>query len=385
MTIKITREQASLFLINRQRYRAYGSSFHGQDGVADAVRHLGAVQIDPINVFERNHHHVLYSRVVDYRPEMLDVVLYSRKHFFEYFCNALCVLPMEQYPYFAYRMQQVRNKYNPLPEIRAAADKVLERLKADGAMASKDFDSGERVRGWWDAADGRTKAEKAALDDLHYTGQVMISSREGLHRRYDLPERIVPPHLLEKQVTEAEYRSFMMEKFLLCYGLSQTGLFRFGWFDAPKAEKKQLLGHMIKQGQAFEVRIEGVRRVYYCHQELMAELLRPRLLPSSDRAVFLAPLDNLMWDRDRVLDIFGFDYRWEVYTPEAKRKFGYYVLPILCGLDLVGRIELKAIRDKGLLTVLNMWLDIDTPAVRSAVAETIRDVATYLGLAPTAP
>lgn len=384
MTIKITQEQARLFLINRQQYRAFGSSFQGQNGVAEVIRHLGAVQIDPINVFERNHHHVLFSRVAGFRPEMLDEELYGKKQFFEYFCNALCVLPMEQYPYFAYRMQQVRREHGPSPEIKAASEKVLQRLRAEGAMASKDFDSGEKVRGWWDPEGGRTKAEKAALDNLHYTGDVMISSREGMHRRYDLPERVVPLEFLEQHVTEAEYRSFMLEKFLLSYGLSQTGLFRFGWFDAPKADKKQLLGQLVGQGKVAEVQVEGVKRRYYCHQQLSAELLEPKPLPDSELAVFLAPLDNLIWDRDRLLDFFGIDYRWEVYTPEAKRKYGYYVLPVLFGQDMVGRIELKAIREKGQLAVVNRWLDVDTLPIRSAISETITDIAAYLGLVPTA-
>ena len=121
-TIKISPEQARAFLIGRQAFRAYGPRFYGQKGVAEVIRYLGAVQIDPINVFERNHHHVLFSRVEGYQPSMWEHELYSEKTAFEYFANALCILPMEDYPYFAYRMRQLRQEYTMETEVAAAAE-----------------------------------------------------------------------------------------------------------------------------------------------------------------------------------------------------------------------------------------------------------------------
>ena len=188
-SIKISREQARRFLINRQAFRAYRPRFSGQVGVGEAIRHLGAVQIDPINVFERNHHHVLFCRVEGYRPEMLENELYTKKSCFEYFANALCILPMEDYPYFAYRMRQYQQEYAMEPEVAAAADRILGRLKIEGPLGSRHFAPGERVSGFWDSQNVlSTKVEKKALDILHYLGKVMISGRVGMQRTYDLPE-----------------------------------------------------------------------------------------------------------------------------------------------------------------------------------------------------
>ncbi|KAF0196611.1 MAG: hypothetical protein FD169_864 [Bacillota bacterium] len=376
-SIKISREQARRFLINRQTFRAYGPKFSGQAGVGDAIRHLGAVQIDPINVFERNHHHALFCRVEGYRPEMLEHELYTAKSSFEYFANALCILPMEDYPYFAYSMRQHQQEYTMEPEVAKAAAHILDRLESEGPLGSRHFASVERISGFWDSQNVlSTKVEKKALDILHYVGKVMISGRMGMQRTYDLPERIVPLGLMNRDVSLSDYRDFIFMKFLNAYGLSQSSLFRFGWLDGAK---KKHLSSLIDAGSVTEVEIGGVKRKYYCPSALLPEL-EATILPEVQQAVFVAPLDNLAWDRDRLLDIFEFDYRWEVYTPEVKRKYGYYVLPILYDNSFVGRIELKALRDKGQLKIMNMWLDKATPDVRDAIRQTIEDIAQYLNL-----
>lgn len=376
-TIKVSREQARRFLINRQAFRTYGPKFRGQAGVGEAIRLLGAVQIDPINVFERNHHHALFCRVEDYRPEMLEHELYTKKSSFEYFANALCILPMEDYPYFAYRMRKYQQEYIMEPEVANTAAHILGRLESEGPLGSRHFASGERISGFWDSQNAlSTKVEKKALDILHYLGKVMISGRMGMQRTYDLPERIVPPELLHKEVSQSDYRDFIFMKFLHAYGLSQSSLFRFGWLDGTK---KKYLASLIDAGSVAEIEIEGVKRKYYCPSALLP-VLETTHLQQAKQAVFVAPLDNLAWDRDRLLEIFEFDYRWEVYTPEAKRKYGYYVLPILYGDTFVGRIELKSLRDKGQLNTMNMWLDKATPDVRDAIRQTIEDIAQYLNL-----
>ncbi len=379
--VSITRQQARRFLIHRQGYRVYGSQWAGIDGVGSAIGHLGAVQIDPVIAFERNHHHALFCRVSGYRPEMLGTSLYERREGFEYYCNALCVLPMADYPYFRFRMNEVADSLAVRPEVRQAAKRVMARITAEGATSSRQFDSGERVSGWWDADDqAATKIEKHALDYLHLIGSLMITGREGVQRSYDLPERVVPTSFLERTVTQTQWREFMLDKFLRSYGLSQTGLFRFGWFDAPKAEKKALLAEFIATGRAVEVTIEGVKRQYYCHSTLAEELLRETLAPPVDRAVLVPPLDNLLWDRDAIADIFQFDYRWEVYVPAAKRRYGYYVLPILFGDQMVGRIELKALRDQGQLAVTGLWWETRSVEAEDALRRAIAEVADYLGL-----
>jgi len=377
--VSVSLSQAKRFLIQRQKFSAYTSSFAGLAGVRDAVSELGAVQIDPINPFSRNHDHVLYSRVAGYSPVMLDRLLYDERFCFEYYCNALCVLPMVEYPYFAYRMHMEQASCQWSPELAAVSISVLNKIKAEGSYLSREMRSGQRTAGWWDGGEATSKAEKVALDTLHYTGQLMIAARQNGQRRYDLPERIVPEGLLQQCVNESEWREFMVEKFIRSYGLSQANLFRFGW-TTPKSQAKATLKGLIARGNVLEVSIEGVKRIYYCHRDDISSLTADLSLSEAGHAVFVAPLDNFLWDRDRLLDLFSFHYRWEVYTPPNKRSYGYYVLPVLYGENLVGRIELKAQREKAQLQVVNLWLDDARIEAKDAVRQTAQSLAAYLNL-----
>jgi len=378
--ITVSKEQAQNFLVAKQKYCTYGSPFVGKNGVVNAINHLEAVQIDPINVFARNHDQVFYSRVADYKPKMLDILLYQEKSLFEYFCNALSILPMSEYPYFAFQMRGVQESYLYSTEVSEAAESIMNQLKNGGAIMSREIKSGHRTAAWWDGGIAKSKLEKVALDVLHYTGRVMIHGREGGARRYDLPERMVPRALLTKEVELDEFQEFMMQKFLRAYGLSQTSLFRFGWGNMSKVTAKAVLRRLIERGQAVKVKVEGVQRDYYCHFDDVDNLLSSDPLPEVKEAVFVAPLDNLMWDRERLLDLFSFYYRWEVYTPPAKRVYGYYVLPVLFGANFVGRIELKAVRDREELQVVRQWPENRDSSVQEAVYRTASGLAQTLGL-----
>jgi uncharacterized protein YcaQ len=406
----VSQEQARRFLIRRQQFLAYGGGFFGPDGVAAALSHLEAVQIDPLCTFERNHHQVLFNRVRGYRPEWLDLLLYQSRGAFEYYCNALCVLPLEDWPLFQSSMRQKQESViaGLDREMLQAIEQVREHIRQQGETSSIDFQSGRKVYGWWESSQDKnprtatekqisdvgvmvlnpagkppsTKIEKQALDYLHLTGQVLISRRSGNQRSYDLPQRIVPPELLSRQLSEAESQRRLLLKYLRGYGLGNLGQpgFRFGWYTAPKAAKKRLLLDLVDQGEVTPISIEGLARTYYCPTELVLELTSSEPLPETDTAVILGPLDNLLWDRDRLDDLWQFNYRWEVYTPAAKRRYGYYVVPVLWGERFVGRIELRADRTAGVLRVDNLWFEPQGEAALPAIQRAVRQQADYLGL-----
>ena len=165
MNVAISTEQAQRFLIRRQNFVAYGSPFAGREGVAHALQQMEAVQIDPLCPFERNHHQALYNRVHGYRPEWLDQLLYQDNRAFEYYCNALCVLPMEDYPYFKCAMQQQQVVLAPRvnTDMQEAMQQVMQHIAQQGATSSQEFDSGKKISGWWDnELAARTKIEKQA-------------------------------------------------------------------------------------------------------------------------------------------------------------------------------------------------------------------------------
>lgn len=407
--VNISLTQARRFLIRRQKFVAYGGPFSGPDGVVQALQRLEAVQIDPICAFERNHHQVLFNRVQGYRPEWLDQALYERHEAFEYYANGLCVLPMQHFPYFRASMRQeysaVTEKVDQ--EMLQVTREVLQHVRECGETSARDFDSGRKVYGWWESSGNNpctrteklisdrgvmvlhasnrppgTKIEKQALDYLHLVGELLISSRKGNLRHFDLPERIVPQDILACEVSELESRRRLMLKFLRGYGLahlSQPG-FRFGWHKGPKSEKKRLLLQLVEEGKVVPVTIGGVKRTYFCVAELLADLTDISPLRENESAVILAPLDNLLWDRDRLEDLWGFRYRWEVYTPAAKRQYGYYVVPLLHGEWIVGRIELQADKQGSRLCVRNLWLEPGFEGVRPAIQNALELEARYLGL-----
>lgn len=384
MAVSISVAQARRFLIRRQNFVVNGSPYAGYEGVAQALQHLEAVQIDPLRPFERNQHQVLYNRVRSYRPEWLDRLLYQDRNAFEYYCNALCVLPMEDYPYFRCAMQQQRQQLTERLDdnMHQVMRQIVQHIHAYGEAAPSAFNSGQKISGWWDN-EPRTKIEKLAIDYLHLTGELMISQRgeNQRSRSYDLPQRLVESNIFAQEVESTEWERRALYKFLRAYGLSRLTIQRFGWYNAPKVEKKRLLLELMECGEVVQVAVEGVKTPYYCLAADLPDLTRTEPLPTTEAAVILAPLDNLLWDRDRLEDFWGFHYRWEVYVPAAKRQYGYYVVPILHGEWLVGRIEMRAERDQEVLRVDNLWFEsqdhqASLPFVRQAVAQE----AEYLGL-----
>lgn len=195
MSVTISPEQARRFLVRRQMFTAFNSQFAGAEGVIQALRHLEAVQIDPLCPFERNHHQVLYNRVHGYRPEWLGQMLYQKRQAFEYYCNALCILPIEDYPYFRRAMKQQQELVAAQIDfqVRQTMEQIMSRIKRYGEASCSNFNSGQKISGWWDN-EPRTKIEKLAFDYLHLIGDLIITQRADNQRtrRFDLPERFVP-------------------------------------------------------------------------------------------------------------------------------------------------------------------------------------------------
>lgn len=383
MNISISVEQARRFLIQRQNFVVNGSPYAGYEGVAQALQQLEAVQIDPLRPFERNQHQVLYNRVCGYRPEWLDRLLYQDKTAFEYYCNALCVLPMKDYPYFRCAMQQQQQRLSQRLDdnMTQVMQKIVQHIHEYGEASTSAFNSGQKISGWWDN-EPRTKIEKLAFDYLHLIGELMISQRgdNQRSRSYDLPQRLVEPTILAQEVKPLEWERHALYKFLRAYGLSRLTVQRFGWYNAPKAEKKRLLLELMECGEVVQVTVQGVKTPYYCLAADLPELTQPEPVRAAEAAVILAPLDNLLWDRDRLEDFWKFHYRWEVYVPAAKRQYGYYVVPVLHGEWLVGRIELRAEREQDLLRVVNVWFEPGHEGALPAVRQAVVSEAEYLGL-----
>lgn len=333
------------------------------DDVFPLIRTLECVQLDPVAAVARNQHLVLSARMARYKPETLERLLAERR-VFEYWANAACVIPMEDYPMFEVTRRRIGQSLQPqLDTLGPVVDAVMKRLEAEGPLPSKAFESAERVHGYWEngSAKPKTKATSHALNLLNDMGRILVVRREGTTRHFDIPERSVPKDLLEQAsiISDVEAQAALLDKYMRAYRVFDTGDFRFGWHRMPAGERRKAVSERVEQGRVLPLAIEGVKRTYFIlaedvdalmhHAASITDEAHARRDPTDIRLI--PPLDNLLWRRERIEDLFDFSYTWEVYTPAARRTFGYYAMPILAGDVFIGRVDPRLDRDHARLNI----------------------------------
>ncbi|ADU50736.1 protein of unknown function DUF1006 [Thermaerobacter marianensis DSM 12885] len=350
-------------------------------GVEAVLKRLGAIQLDPVNVVERNHHLVLFNRVRGYRPEWLEA-LYPQGRVFEGWCHARCLLPAAWYP--AFRPAFRRHADGDLdPAVREWMDRILAMVAASGPVSPRQIEAADRVIGYWDRDVPGTRAVSQALQHLWEEGRLVVRWRRGNERWYDLPERVLPEAVRARDLDDAEAAEQRLRHYAQAMVLFDPGDPYFGWQRWPAARRREEAERRAAAGQWVRVEIEGVRRAYYAAAEDRDILQNAGDLPVLRAARFLPPLDNLLWRRTRLRDLFGFEYTWEIYLPAAKRRYGPYTMPVLYRNRLVGRIDLEFRQADRTLTLQR--LRIEPPfegrsgAIRRAVAAEVKRLGHYLG------
>ncbi len=344
----------------------------GPEGVLAVVDRLGSVQFDPLGVAGRNHDLVLHARVAGYRPAWTDELLYERRALFEAYNKSLSILPIGELPWYriAWDRAMQRHAGDAFVEHAELARHILERIRTEGPLSSLDFEREPMVDWYW----GPTNRVRAILEALWESGRLGLSRRAGNRRLYDLPERVFPASLLDAaRPSEDEQMRHKLRSRYRAHGLlgdaGQAELWIGIWEPtadggrAGAALRTRLRRELVASGALVPVSVEGVRGPRYVPADARPELERAvkevaaGLPPGGVEAAvtFLAPLDPLCWDRDLLRQLYDFDYVWEVYVPEARRRWGYYVLPLLFGDRLVGRIEPRIDRRAGTITILGLW------------------------------
>ncbi|USG66632.1 winged helix DNA-binding domain-containing protein [Brevibacillus ruminantium] len=328
--------------------------------VMDVIRHLECVQLDPVNAVRPNQHLVLAARIEKYDPGILGELLRTGA-IFEYLANAACLIPMEDYPMFEPTRQRLRAKLQHQLDTHAPIiEQVLQKLSAEGPLPSKAFDSELRVHGYWDNVQAKTKATSHALNLLLDAAQIAIVGREGNQRLFDVRERVVPAELLQQseQIDPHEASEALLEKYFRAYRVFEPSDPRLGWQRLSASERREAIDRRLRSGQVVTVEVEGLTKPYYIlgadakRLGFYAEEEQAGLAHADqDQVRFLPPLDNLLWSRKRLEDLFSYSYRWEIYTPAHKRKYGYYAMPILLGDRLIGRMDPRLDAKKKHLTV----------------------------------
>lgn len=353
--------------------------------VEQTLKRLGVLQIDAVNVVARAHYMPLFSRLGPYDTALLDAVWLGKKRCsFEYWGHEASILPHDAHALFRWRMEgavkgeDVRGyaaneawmKY--AKENRAYLDAVRAELRDRGPLrASELSDAGARQGPWWGWSDG-----KRAMEYLFRIGEVTTSTRRGFERVYDFSERVLPGHIHTAPTpSRADAIRMLAARALDALGVATVGDVK-DYYRLRPHDAKQAMGELVEAGAALPVEVEGWRDRGY----LAPSARTPRRI---EAAALLNPFDPLIWRRERVQRLFGFDYTIEIYVPQAKRVYGYYVLPFLLGEQLAARVDLKADRAGDALLVQAAHLEpgADKAAVADALAQELDAMRGWLGLA----
>jgi uncharacterized protein len=356
--MKVTAEAARRFLVTRHFLAPARSLTGGPKAVMQVFRRLGSIQYDPIAIAGRTHDLVLHARVADYDPAWCDD-LYDEREIFEAYNKGLSFVPVDEFPWF----RGILSK-RPAEEIAAHADVaelVLARIQEEGALSVHDF---ERQSGsstdWFGLP---TNAVRAVLEAYTATSVLGLVRREGNRRYYDLIERLLPKKVLANEVPLREQLRHKMLSRYRAHGLLGASA-QFDIFQGLGAAKpvgkyahhpgrNSLQQELVDRGDLVPVEIEGLRGKRFVPAEDVGLLESAQQPPPS--VAFLPPFDPLVWERTFLKALFGFEYVWELFHPPAKRRWGWYVLPIVFRDRFVGRIEPRIDRETASVEVLNLW------------------------------
>ena len=357
--------------------------------VAALVAQLGFVQVDSINVVARAHHLTLWSRLDDYRPALLTGLLERSRRLFEHWTHDAAVIPTGWYQHWHHRFERDaarvranawwRERLGRSPD--GTLEAILRRIEAEGPLGTADFEGARQPGGWW-----AWSREKAALEYLWRTGRLAVARRVNFQKVYDLAERVLPRAATLPRSSPEAHRDWALSTAVDRLGAgTPTELAAFLRAVGP-AEARAWSAAQLAEGALVEV-VVGTADGSAPRRALARPGWEARALglpPAPTRMRLLSPFDPLVRDRDRATRLFGFDYRFEAFTPKGKRRHGYYVLPVLQGERLVARVDLKHDREAGELRVQGRWWEAGAPATRRRVAaldEALARLARQVGAA----
>jgi uncharacterized protein YcaQ len=350
----------------------------GKTAVLEAIQHLGYIQVDPINVLQRAHHHVLWSRVPNYHPDMLHELQDPDAAVFEYWNHAASYLPMTDYRFSMPLMRKYRREFHwsdDSPELRQSMRRLLTMIRKQGPLMLSEVESTGSVNGW---SAGRTsKIERRALHELWMRGDIMIRSRHGVQKIFDLPARVLPAGLDAKIPSRSEAAEFHVRRALRALGVATPQELHYLQDAGQASAARGALSALIRRGEAVELRVPDLPKLRLFALREALELNTP---VKGNIVRFLSPFDNLTIQRKRLNWLFDFDYVVEIYVPPGKRKYGYFVLPILWGDRLIGRMDAKANRAERQLVIHNLVFEPtfqDFEAVKSAFGSALNDFTRF--------
>ncbi|MGO4544017.1 winged helix-turn-helix domain-containing protein [Paenibacillus sp. 2TAB23] len=384
--IQLTNRQARQFLLLKHgllgEYR-----FTGKQGVLDFVRQVGCIQFDPIDVCGKNAELVLQSRIKGFSKNMLAELLYQDRILVDYPDKNLAIIPVEDWPYFERYRQAARQHAKRYPQMEALIEQVRADIQNHGALSSDDLKLDGNFA--WQSAihwSSGNNSSRSVLEQMYSTGELIIHHKKGTRKYYDIAGKYIQPKLLnapEPLESELEHHKWRVLRRIGAVGLLWNRA-SDAWLNiwGLKAEQRnEVFRQLLHEAHIVAVSVEQMKDILYCRAEDLPLIEAVLQNPAPKwRCELIAPLDNFIWDRKLIKELFGFDYTWEIYTPAIKRKFGYYVLPLLYGENFIGRAEVIAERKAGTLVVKNIWYENDikpTKQLQTAMNNCIQNFALF--------
>lgn len=386
----ITKDQAKQFILSKQGLLGK-HRFVGKDGAYQFVRQAGCIQYDPVDVCGKNAELTLQSRVKGFNKRMLAELLYKDRLLVDYCDKELSIWPAEDWPYFSgYRQRSIAHghRFPGIPELEKQA---ISYIRENGPVSSDTlpiegtvyWHSSMHWSGNWDK---ESQAARSVLEQLYTDGVLLIHHKSGSRKYYDLAEKHLDRSLLEAENPCADEANFIRWRILRRIGA--VGLLwnriSYAWLgiEMTTQQRNEAFAALEAAGEIEAVRVEGLSQPLFMltgDRSLMEAVLE-QAVDVKARLEFLAPLDPMLWDRKLIEALWSYHYSWEIYTPAAKRKYGYYVLPMLYGQNLIGRIEAAADRKTRVFTVKNIWYEPGikvTKGLQKAIDSAIQRLARF--------
>jgi len=358
VSISLTNAQARRFMLIKHgligKYK-----FSGKQGILEFIRQAGCIQYDPIDVCGKNAELVLQSRVKGFTKQTLYELLYNDRALLDYFDKNLAIIAAEDWPYFNRYREAHKNGGRSHADVNIVCEEIKSIIKEKGNLSSADIGFKDTVNWYW----SDTKLSRAALETMYFRGDLAIHHKKGAIKYYDLAENCISKDLLaapDPYPNELDHQQWRVLRRIGAVGLlwNKPSDAWLNIWELKSAQRNEIFDRLLHGGQIIEVVVEGVKDSLYCLSTDIdiLEAVRQNLV-MKPRCELLAPLDNLLWDRKLIKALFGFDYKWEIYTPAVQRKYGYYVLPVLYGDMFIGRLEAVCERKAGTLIIKNIWYE----------------------------
>ncbi len=358
--IFIPNDRARRLLLERQGLCLAPKRRLTLSGLQELIENLGFVQVDSVTTVERAHHMILFTRNETYRPKLLTRLLEKERGLFENWTHDASIIPSCFFPYWRARFEREAESLKARwrdwhgHDFEQYMEGLVAHIRENGPARARDFSETreKKANGWWEWHPAKT-----ALEYLWRTGALAITRREGFQKVYDLTERVLPAALLTHTPSHEAFVDWACSEALNRLGTATSGEISAFWASVTPGEAKDWCAGELKQGRLLEVLVEGADgkapRKAFCRLELPEAL--ETLSPAPPRLRALSPFDPVIRDRKRLQRLFGFDYRIEIFVPEAERRYGYYIFPLLEGEKFVGRLEMKHDKAADRLDVIALW------------------------------